>query len=509
MDYDTNKKKRNFADYVYILFFLFITAMLLYACFCCIKTIYNPAYAYEYILGIVISGCSILFLWIAGRNLNRCSRGKEIGIILFMIVFAFALRWMGICMMKTEQISDFATCNFAIEAFKNEIQDTSALEYCQDYYARYPAWFPYMRIVNLFYGLFCRGMIHAEAVKYANAVLNVITCAGIYYAARCYFKRTTAFVAGMLYACSPSMIIWTNIMSPDHITMCLFTLQAILWYWMWRKKEDRKACLILIILHSIVCVFINWFKPLSVLFFLVFMCFWIGTYQKQEKRKYSLIGVAYILSFFACFLIGSKTLTVWVEHYVQQNVIDSTWTYVYSGITMNNDGTLDSKRGNDKVVEVYEAYENLEEQQAVLKELTLEEIRKNGRKLPLLFLDKYKEAINSEGATWFWTNTNSQAGYAEKMDEVFGFKFYFTANGYYLLLLIFVLCNSIFQMLPRYKNVFVYSITLTIAGFICILVLSGVQSRYKLILAPYFMMLSACGLENFMDKLSQPLRITK
>ncbi|MDE7311320.1 MAG: glycosyltransferase family 39 protein [Eubacterium sp.] len=495
-----SKKKRNFPACLYGLFFIFYTMMLLYACFSCVKTIYNPAYKNEYMLGLLFSGCTILFLWIAAQNLNQCSIRSEICMVVFLCVIAFVLRWMCIHILKTEQISDFANCNFAVKVFRGEVQDISAFNYCRDYYARYPSWFPYMRLVNFLYEYLCKGVVHTEAVKYANAILSVITCAGIYYAVRCYFKRSTAFVAGMLYACSPSMIIWTNVMSPDHITMWLFTLQAITWYWIWRKKDDRKACVVFIVLHSIVCALINWFKPLSLLFLLIFFCFLFGTYIKQEKRKYILVCAAYMLSFITCFIGFSKILDVWVESYIQQDSVDSTWTYIYSGITMNEDGTLDH-RGSEKVLEIYETYGDLKEQQDILKKLAFKEIRENGIKLPLLLLNKYEDAVNSEGTTWFWANTNNQDGYAEKVDAVLGLQFFFTANGYYFLLLIFAVCSAISQMFLKYKNVYAYSAALTISGFISILVLSVAQSRYKLIIAPYFVMLSANGLETFMESL--------
>lgn len=496
-----NKKKipKSVSDYLRVAFFVFYSFMLFYACYSVVKTIYNPALVGEYILGIAFSGTIMVVSALAAKNISVCSRKKEMLMVCFLFMLTLILRWMGITILKTVPISDFANCNYAIEAFHNSTKDTSALPFYQDYYAKYPAWFPYMRLLDAIYQMLCKGVVNAQVIKYVNAVWNALTCIGIYYAGRCFFRKDTAFMASMLYACSPTLIVWVNILSPDHILMGLFILQAITWYWMWRKKDNFRFAVVFIFLHAIICMLINWFKPLSILFLVVFICFLLGTYQKQDKGKSRLFCAVYVVSFVLCSIAGSKILTVWTENFIGRDVVGSTWTYLYAGSVMDEHGAWDSIKSNDKVIEIYAAYDRLEDQQQMFQKMAIEEVSKNKGKLPLLLLDKYYEAVNSEGASFFWANTNSQDGYAEKLDAVLGLPFYFAANGYYLLLLVLALCNGVFQLLPNFKQVHVFSIALTVTGFLCVLVLSVVQGRYKLVIMPYFVLLAACGMENIMD----------
>lgn len=483
-------RKKSFKDYIYFLFFLIFTAMFLYAVYSCIKTIYNPVYKKEYFFGMIFSGCMLLFFIIATRSSNKLNIRTEILYVLFIMFLCFVLRWMSIMIIKTVQVSDFAFANQVIE----QLQDKGLSNYARSYYAKYPVWFPYMRLINIFYDLFCGRKVNAEAAKYLNAVLNTLTCGGIYYSVRGLFSKKVAFIASMLYCCFPSLIVWTNIMSPDHILMTLFCLQIIIWYWMWKKRDNRKLCIFLIFLHSVICVFINWFKPLSILFLLVFIFFLLGTNKIQERKKTVNFVITYIISFLICFFAGTKILNTWVESYIQQDVVDSTWQYIYAGIVMDENGLWNIADANKFISEILSSDKSMEQQQNSFKEATLDEIRRNANKLPILFLNKYKNAINSEGSSLYWANTNSEDEYSSKLNDVLGLPYYFVSNGYYLLLLILVVCCCISQFFIKNENVFL--LALIIVGFLCIQVLSVVQGRYKYIIMPYFVIFSAYGLES-------------
>lgn len=488
-------KKKDFNDYIYFLFFFIFSVMFLYAVHCCIKTIYNPNYKEEYFFGIIFSGCIMIFFFITARNINKLNIQTEILYVFLIMLLCFILRWMSIMIIKTIQISDFAFANQAIDAFSHkELQDEIWLNYCRDYYTKYPAWFPYMRLISAFYDLFCGGKINTEAVKYLNAVLNTLTCGCIYYTARCLFSKKVGFISSMLYCCFPSLIVWTNIMTGDHVLMLLFCLQIIIWHWMWKKIDNTKVCIFLICLHSLICAFINWFKPLVILFLLVFIFFIFGTNKIQEGRKVIDFVIVYVISFLLCFFVGSKILNIWVESYIQQDVVDSTWQYIYAGITMNEDGSWNAEDANEFMSEILQSNKDIKQQQNVFKEAVLDEIRSKGNKLPILFLYKYKETISYEGASMFWANTNSEDEYSSKLNDVLGLSYYFVSNGYYLLLLILVVCCCISQFFIKNENIF--PLALIVVGFLCIQVLSVVQGRYKYIIMPYFVILSAYGLES-------------
>lgn len=489
-------KKRNYNLFIYLFFNVIFILMFIYACFLCVKTIYNPTYESKYIFGTIVAAYIILYSLIASKVANRLSIKLEIVYVVFIMLLAFILRWIGIVIMRTTQISDFSFPHDAIRYFKGDLSDSGFFDYIGNYYAKFPAWFPFMRLLNIFYDLFCGGEVNIEAVKYGNAVLNTITCGGIYYASRCLFSRKVGIIASILYCCFPSLIIWTNITTPDHITMFLFVLQMIVWYWMWKKTDNWKIHIILICVHSIICILINWFKPLVILYLLVLVFYLIGTYDKSDRKKIIFGGIIYFFSFLLCFIGSSKILSVWVENSIQRETIDSTWLYIYCGSVMKEDGTMDNAKANEVMAEVFQQNESIDDQMRIFKEMAIEQIIENKMKLPVLWLDKYREAMNCEGATWYWCNTNTENGYGDKLNEVLGLEYYFISNQYYLLLLILVVLCGISQLISKYKNVNIFYLFLTVSGFIGILVVSGVQSRYKLIIMPYLVIMGAYGLDS-------------
>lgn len=489
-------KKRNINLYIYISFFVIFMLMFMYACLLCVKIIYNPAYVNKYIFGTIISGYIIIFSLIVSKIANKLSIKKEIMYVVFIMLLTFILRWMGIVVMKTVQISDFSFPHDVIRYLRGDRLDAGYFDWIGNYYAKYPAWFPFMRALNAFYGLFCGGEVNIEAVKYANAILNTITCGGIYYASRNFFSKRVGIIASILYSCFPSLIIWTNITSPDHILMLLFILEAIVWHWMWKNKDKKKMCIPLICVHSVVCILINWFKPLVILYLLVLIFYIIGTYDKNEKKELVFVSIIYIVSFLICFFVSSKILSTWVESFIQRETVDSTWLYVYCGSVMKEDGTMDNTKANEVIEEVFRQYDNIEDQMKVFKEMAIQQIMENKNKLPILWLDKYKEAMGYEGATWFWCNTNNEDSYGDKLNEVLGLEYYFIANQYYLIILFLITLSAISQLIPRLRNKNVFFLFLSVSGFIGILVISGVQSRYKLIVMPYIVMIAGYGLDS-------------
>lgn len=488
-------KKRNYNLYFYLLFNVIFILMFTYAWFLCVKIIYNPTYKSKYILGTIVAAYIIIFSLIASKVANRLSIKTEIVYVFLIMFLTFLLRWMGIVIMKTVQISDFSFPHDVIRYFRGDRLDDNYFDYIKNYYSKFPAWFPFMRVLNAFYGMFCNGEVNVEAVKYANAILNTLTCGGIYYASRNLFSKRVGIIASILYSCFPSLIIWTNITSPDHILMLLFVLQIIVWFWMWKNKDKKKICILLICVHSLVCNLINWFKPLVLLYILVFLFYILGTYEKNEKKELFFVGVIYIVSFLICFYVGSKILSVWVEKSIQCETVDSTWLYVYCGSVMKEDGTIDNAKANEVIAEVFQQYENIDDQMQIFKEMAIQQIVENKSKIPILCLDKYKEAMGYEGATWYWCNTNNENGYGDKLNEVLGLEYYFIANQYYLIILFLIILSGISQMIPSLRNKNVFFLFLSVSGFIGILVISGVQSRYKLIVMPYLMMIAAYGLD--------------
>lgn len=485
-----------------ILFFMIFIGMFLCAAGLWVEWVSNTAYKVDFILGLGVSAILIwMIVMMSGTESHMLHKDRkliiqeEILLIFIVILVAFLLRCVSIRLMKTVQISDFGIPNEVIRTFSAD-KNPKMLDNYRNYYARYPAWFPYMRFIHGFYNLFCGGEINAEAAKYLNAVLNALTCGGVYYVSRHFFFKKAALTAGLLYACSPSMVLWVNVMSPDHITMFLLVLQAIVWYWMWEKKDNIKYFLPLIVLHTIVCVLVNWFKPFIILFWLVFIIFLICANKILEKKRFIGVLAAYTLSFMLSFSCSSKLLTVWVENYIQQEVTEATWLYIYVGVVTDEAGNLDSARANEEVVRVMKEYDDTGQQMKVLKEMALEEIKHNIRKIPRLLFNKYKVAVNNEGMTWSWANTNEQNGYNTKLQEILWRPYHFYANGYYFWILLMVVGCGILQLFPRHRNDNALMPALVIAGFLAIQILSGVQARYKLILMPFYMMLAAYGIEE-------------
>lgn len=489
-------KKRSINECVYILFVMIFITMFLYAGFSCIRNIYNPIFMKEYLFGTVFSICIIMFCVLSTRHYNKLTVRAEIVYIIFIMLFAFTLRWFSILIMKTTQVSDFLFPHKFIQISKGVVQDEEFLNYMIDYYAKYPAWFPYMKLLNIFYNIFCKGEITIEAVKYANAVLNSITCGGIYYVGRSFFSKRVAALASIMYCCFPSLIIWVNVTTPDHITMILLVLQMIVWFWMWNIRNNKKVCIILVCLYSSICVLINWFKPLSILFILVFLFFFLATYTSKEKKQLIMLGKIFVLSFTVFYWSSNWLLAVWIEQNIQKDVVDSSWYYIYVGNTMTEEGTWDRERGDRIASEVFKKYDDLKEQMKEFRKMAIEELCNNKLKVPLLWLNKYDEALSNEGVTWYWCNTNNQNEYNEKLYETIGLAYHFIANQYYLCIILLVALCGISQLSVKYKDKNIFYLFLIVSGFIGILILSGVQSRYKIIVMPLIVLLCAYGLES-------------
>lgn len=445
------------------------------------------------------------------RKIEPILKRRDWMILLCAVVAGGILVRLGtLYFLQTQPVSDFETpfrfCQYyQTHGPYTESVPWSQRDFFQLYYTRFPAWFPYMRLIMLIYDLFGENLRWIQMLDMLLAGASIIA---IYFTIS---SKTTALLASALFAFNPSLIVYSCITTPDHITILLFILAVFFWRrleenrinWLHNKKGRIYALAIILC-----CMLINLFKPLSILFAVVFICYEsvVHLYPALRARlpikqlwKTVLSGeLAFLLILLCGIAATNAALQYSVERMFQTEVVNSTSYYILLGCTVDEDGKYDAYNnnvGNKIFSATCEKYENdYTKVFPEIERLAKEQIRKNLPLLPSIWQAKHEIAFSSEYSYFSFSNTSADEAYKSSVQKTCQIPLPTAMLTMMRLLYAFSALFALVEISGKKISKQMLLAAIIIVGYVLVLILGGVQSRYKSLIVPLWCMISAHAL---------------
>ena len=405
------------------------------------------------------------------------------------LMTGLVIRILYYVLIQTVQTSDFYQPT-AFYLHLNEVGGYSEyttiykeLDDFQVYYSLYPAWATYMFIVHGLYRIFG---VHTSLLVGVNIMLSGLM---IWIYARL-LKETdinikTKNIIIALLACFPQMVMWDAVASPDHFAVLFLALLVYIWY-----KSLKSEKILLYIFAEAVCIsMIGLFKPIVPLMVVllicadIFMALFINNSTIKMLAVKSLLIIIFTVGVSGTVSCCNKML---LESYIKTDVQQAASFYFLWGYSVDENGNWDSHAADPYIDGAFEQAEYMSDVVAYTDKAAALTLKKNMFLLPKVLWQKFRLLFTSDhwSAYWGWTNDNNFFSvWLNKNFDIFG-GIQTVLNS----LSLFIIPFSILR--KRRLSIF---LSLGWVGYICFLVLAGIQTRYRYIMLPFQLVLTGMG----------------
>ncbi|EJU23640.1 dolichyl-phosphate-mannose-protein mannosyltransferase [Peptoanaerobacter stomatis] len=435
----------------------------------------------------------LLFFSIIRHRKNLETTCKDDIILLVLISLLLRLLIVLFLGTNTSQISDY---KYAFD------QSTVPIPLNSEYYYVFTNWAlysEYLRILNTIFGInVINGII-------SNTIVSTICCVLIYNIIYIGTKnRRWAILSSLIFSFWPSNLNSIVLLTPEYLYM-FFSLIALNLITNVISKKDIMTFNVKILFLIVAGLFLgisSFFKPIDKIIYIAIFMIIITLFltKKIELVKYLKY---FIIVLFSSFII-TQVIYIHLDNYIGHNVNRNvSMFFLYVGLTPNGIGTWSP----ETAIYLDMAKENnwdYKKTDKLIKEKLLDEITNIKYNKLEFFLNKIKIAWGSEiypsmvNATIDSDGPLKKDKWIEKIRSI--------GEIYYLLIWILFFI-SIFVSIKLNCNLndltyllILYSFLL-VFGFFCLLLLSEVQDRYKLVIYPNFSIISGYALERIFNKL--------
>ena len=211
--------------------------------------------------------------------------------------------------------------------------------------------------------------------------------------------------------------------------------------------------------------------------------------------------ISYELSFVGVFLIllvaSNTILNYSIEKMMKTEVVESTGLYLLWGYSVNEMGEYDSNVATEVFFDLMEQYENnLPVVMEEIDRLAIQQIKDNFDLLPQIFREKYYLVFAGEYGYFGFSNTSASTEYMQSITKVFQKPITAFLIAAMRILYVLSLIYAVLSMKDKKTNKYMLLLAIAIFGYILVLVIGGVQSRYKSLVVPLWCILSAYMFER-------------
>lgn len=502
--------KKNKNSIIFNLFCGFFILFFSYATYVCLNKLLISSFFFPKILsalGIIILLTLIFYILISKLKLtNR----QTIIILLLLIIAGVGLRIWSVNYFQTSQLSDFANPEKLYKYIEKNGQFSvhdRTIDYhsLQNNFSLFPTWANYSYLVLNIYNIFG---YHPNIVKIMNIILFVLTNVFIFVGTKNMFSKKIALLTCLMFSISPTLILYTNVATPDFFTILFMSLIILFWSLSIKNKTIIKKKYIYMFLTIVSMACVNLFKPLSIYMLLViivseFILEISGNYKNIKsyfKQNYKFL-LFILISFFTLNFSFAKITNVYVENNIKLSIKNSSSMYLLWGYSVDKNIKYSSNYVYDRVMpDLNEKYNN--DYDLILKELSVvakDNFKKNIKYIPNIWNDKFVILFEFEDY-YYWANTSKNK---EKIyDESFN-TYTVISAAYAGIMYISIIILALILIFKKNKDKTMTKngiiILLMIAGYLAILILGGVQSRYKCLISIQFAIISAISLNQLVS----------
>ncbi len=421
---------------------------------------------------------------------------RKFAYLLFGIIFAgIVFRFFNIEFLKTYQTSDFGYAGNIYELLESGYQFTENINpidnhYYQSYFAKFPAWFLFNEIVLSIFSVF--GYSYAY-IKLLNIFLYVISSIVLYFGVSKLFNRNIAMFVVLIMTIFPHYILYVNLSSPDHFSILIMSLIIFVWSIVFKESDRIKNFLYLALLMLLFCL-LNLFKPLSIYMVLVYFGIFVfyGLSNKDQIKENIMKLVLVVILFFGFSGVVTSYINNSIESKYKIEVVDATPLYLTWGYSFNPDTNIfDSNYlynkywGEILISNDYNLEDSLDEMHKVFED----EMKNNYMNLPRIFYEKANIVFGNDISFFSWCNTNPEYNniYQVKYNNFIGS----VLNAFISVIYLLSMILGFYGIFSKKDDKALSLVFLMIMGYIAILILGGVQPRYKILIFPQLAIVSA------------------
>ena len=420
---------------------------------------------------------------------------KYKALLVFFMTFFSRLFYL-VCMRnQIAQISDFHT----------------TLHYAQTgtyteniiYYSHFPH--------KLVYPLFLHSMgldTQAKILMFQVICVSLIALS-IYSIGKMMFSEQTGFFASLLYIFWPSQIVYTSIISEEHLGG-LLTLSCFILIFVMQKKNKMKTpppdhfytlkTFAAYSLCGILCGLCVFFKDWCVIVLIASFITGILYISRFFRREILCIAIGFIL-LLSFRSITKQFITNSIESILDVNVNDNTIPcYMYVSLHPQNSGAWNPDRYNEYFSFVSENNFDYDKANKIalekLKDLIEDSPDYLVTLIPLKIYDAYHDNEHMFFCAYIAMNEENQIAFKNFFDCLH------TVDYIYYTIIILLVFASFFINLKR-KSPKVFWLHLIIIGGILLVIFIESQSRYKYSVQPFWCVLSGFSLEMICHTLNQ------
>jgi hypothetical protein len=463
---------------------------------------YLDVYRWRYAGAMVLVAAFLIY--VAGRESDD-EAATKLGFFtkaLFCALVAMSIRSLVLAFLNAGLSTDYAKVHENAKDFMHS-------EAGNVYAARYPYWGFMAVIMSLVYRVF-----GSTRLVYEN--FNVV-CSGITTMALCYAgrgltrSRAAGLAAGLVFACWPSLILYSNLLTPEHLFAMLLPFVCLTFRHAMTSLPPREKLRWFAATGCLVGL-MECFKPIaSALLFALALTMVIHADPEQapaffarpgllariastpRRRLLPWTGVLVLVlagGFEATRELGLAAVEYNAGYAVNRHGLGET---LRVGLDWRGRGRY-ARSVRERLEEVQEQYgADFRATDAVLMRDVRVMLSEHYTELPRLFLDKFYYFWSSEDQMYYWaTHAPRHNGLIAYDARALDFFVRPWIDTYGALMLLLACCGAVLCALRR-PGPAMLSVALLLVGMACILLITEVQQRYRSVTGSAVALLAGYG----------------
>lgn len=337
----------------------------------------------------------------------------------------------------------------------------------------------------------------------ANSVISSLSCSLIFLnVLELRSNKRFALWASLVFAFWPSNLYHQLLLSPDYLNIVLMLLALWLIQWAWRPASTRGMRIFLFFSAGCLLGMASFFKSVHLIVYVALMIIlilqaidvlFVPKQECKSMRKIIFENALLIVLMILCSTITIRQTYRYLDEYIGARVNrDPSAHFLYIGLNPYSEGRW-SEESSRYIALVHAHQFDYEAAGSELMQTLQTEIQTHHHLNRDFFEKKIDVAWQNDIHPMFLNRTITQLSSDELNNHWEYWDLFFTA--YYLSVMVLAMIGAVRALIMRERKLILY-VSLLIFGYMLLLLVSEVQSRYKIIVYPYFAILAAYGIDG-------------